>query len=512
MGGLTAALAIGGCGGTGTAPLASTESPTPAPDIEATVVAEVQARLQPTTPRVPSGVPLSPDARAGVVDFATSHGQIVRDWEDFHVRLDAWRDALTACEPVSVEVALRGFAASIGTLASQAGRLPRSVGVAGLADNLIVATEFEAEAIRRLRDGWRHDDPTVFDGVDLARSAALDLQREAQDALRDLQAKTTDESRARVGFYIRSVDDLNFDWDTFRQNYDSFRAQEPDLSSTEMVAGLSGLVDEFRDIVVTVRDLPADDVTRGVSTILAQAAEAEDLALRNLRGTFRKSEVVGAGPVEEAPDFFGGEFGFGGETLGPGESFSDPSAPSGQPATAAAFAPRDPTLFDAFDTQLARSNSLRREAEQVMADISDETSKDAQAAVGQYSKQSGVLLAEWRQFHSDYDDWRRTEGGCDRLKATGTLAQLTSDFAAITRRPRDVTGGTLLGPLRELLVEAAELEEEGLRDLRNTWRPFDLQVHKTYEGRRSSAARLLRQVAVGLDSLLAQYDIPAPVP
>jgi hypothetical protein len=97
LGGLTAALAIAACGGTGPASPAAAESPTPAPDIEATVVAEVQARLQRTTPRAPAGVPLSPDATAGVVSFATTHGQIVRDWEDFHVRLDAWRDALIAC-------------------------------------------------------------------------------------------------------------------------------------------------------------------------------------------------------------------------------------------------------------------------------------------------------------------------------------------------------------------------------------------------------------------------------
>jgi hypothetical protein len=377
-----------------------------------------------------------------------------------------------------VEVALREFAASAGALAAQAGRLPRSAEVAGLADHLIAATEIEAEAIRRLRDGWRPNDPAVFDGVGLARSAALELQRGALDSLRDLQANTTDESRTRVDFYIFAVDDLNSDWDTFRKNYDSFCAQEPDLSSTEMVAGLSGLVDEFRGIVVAVRDLPADDVTRGVSAILAQAAESEDLALRNLRGTFQKSGAADAEPVGEGDDLLGGEV--------------DPGDSSGQPESSAVFAPRDPTLFDAFDTQLARSNSLRRQAVQLMADLRDETSADAQAAVGRFSQESGELLAEWRLLHSDYDEWRRTEGGCDRLKATETLAGLATDFGAITRRTREVAGGTLLGSLRELLVEAAELEEEGLGELRNNWRPFDVEVHKTFEGRRNSAAKLLR--------------------
>ena len=93
-----------------------------------------------------------------------------------------------------------------------------------------------------------------------------------------------------------------------------------------------------------------------------------------------------------------------------------------------------------------------------------------------------------------------------------TLVQFTSDFAALTRRARDFPGGTLLGPLRELLVESAELEGEGLRELRDTWRPYDAQVYKAFESRRNTAARLLRQVAVGLDDLLTEYDIVLPQP
>ena len=67
-----------------------------------------------------------------------------------------------------------------------------------------------------------------------------------------------------------------------------------------------------------------------------------------------------------------------------------------------------------------------------------------------------------------------------------------------------------MGPLRELLVEAAELQEEGLKNLGNTWRPFDVEVYGAFEGQRTSAARLLRQVAVGLDALLVCHEIPAP--
>ena len=51
-----------------------------------------------------------------------------------------------------------------------------------------------------------------------------------------------------------------------------------------------------------------------------------------------------------------------------------------------------------------------------------------------------------------------------------------------------------LRPLRELFVEAAELEEEALTALRNTWRPFDSEVYRTVEQERIDTKRLRRQV------------------
>ena len=503
------ALAIGACGGTETRP-AATARTTPLPDIEATVVAEVQSRIQAAAVRVPAGVVLSPGDRTDIVDFAAAHGLLVTDWEEFHAALDSWREALTACEALSVEVALSGFAATMGGVVVRAGTLPRSVGVRGLADTLVAAGEGEAEALRQLRDRWSPGDPAAFGAVDLARSSAMALRREVRDDLSDLQATTSDKSRAQVAFLAIAVDDLSTDWDAFRRDYDLFRTDEPDLSSIQMVTRLSRLVDQFRGIVVAVRDLPANDVTAGVSAVLAQAVEGEDLALRNLRGTFQRSEAVAAGPAAEPAVGLGGEFDFGDGALGSGEVPAGPPAGPAPSIGEASFVARDPTLFDAFDTQLASSNALRRQAYQLMAGVVEETSSETRNAVSKFAEQHVSLVRDWDRAHDEYDEWRRTEGGCDRSAAAQTLAGFTSDFAAITRSAREVPGGTLLGPLRELLVEAAELEEEGLRDLRNSWRPFDVQVHKLFEGRRNSAARLLRQVAVGLSSLLAEHDIPPP--
>ena len=493
LGLLAGALLISACGSSD-APPTPAVTPTPGPDIEATVVAEVQARLGSAAIGTPTAVPLAPAARSGIVTFAASHRQIIDDWDAFHSDFDAWRDGLIACDASSAQVTLRRAAATIDSIASTARSLPRSSSVRELADKIIVAAESEAEALRQLRDGWQPNDPTIYESVATVRSVAQALRREAQDALSDLQELTAASSRASVQTYSVAFRDLGSGWDNFRRDYDSFRTKEPGLTSSQIVAELGELIDDFRLIVVAVRELPADEATREVTLALAQAAEAEDLALRRLRGTFQRS------------------------TGAPGDASQEPTpipeeAPTSDGASASdgtGFAQRDPALLGAFDVQLAVGNALRRQAVQMMEDLLEDTSSESQVSVDEFAQQYDLLLAQWDRFHAGYDKWRGTEGGCDQSAAVTTLGQFTSELAAITRNTRGLPGGTMLGPLRELMVEAAELEEEGLRTLRNAWRPFDVDVYKAFDGRRNSSARLLRQVVVGLDALLARHDIPAP--
>ena len=380
---------------------------------------------------------------------------------------------------------MRQFAAAIGGVATNARALPRSEGVRELANGLVTSTESEAEAVRRLRDSWSPNDPSVFENVDEARSSALAARRNVQDHLADLRERTSLAARTRLGSYTSAVEGVSTDWDRFRRNYDAFRALEIQFTSLEVVVGLSELVDELRDIVVEVRELPVEGVAREVTAFLAEAAEAEDLALRQLRGTFEKLEIALDAEVSDV------------------EASSD-----GVSATSTAvFVPRDPTLFNAFDTQLAVSNSLRRHASQILAALVESTSEDAASGVEDFEAATQRLFLDWDSFHKSYDDWRRTEGGCDRAMAAERLSSFTSDFAALTRRARELPGGTFLGPFRELFVEAAEREGEGLRDLRDSWRPFDVDVYGTFEARRTVAAKLLRQLAVGLDELLARFDL-----
>ena len=429
-----------------------------------------------------------------MLQFVSGYDGINQRWEEFHAAFDGWREGLIACDASSVQVKLREFAGQFTGITEDARALPRSPGVRGLADLLIGAIEAEEDAIRRLRDSWRPDDPGVFEDVDSVRAASSSVRKQAQDEIKDLQERASPSPRLLIGTYTLAFQQVNSRWDAFHQNYDAFRAQEADLISLEVVDRLSALIGDFRGIVSAIRNLPDPTVARQVSGILAQAAGEEDLALRKLRGTFEKSEV----PLD-------------GESF-PTESQDGGVGPSGETSGGqfeVIFTPQDPTLFNAFDAQLVTSNALRREAGQLLANIVESTSEGSQAALGLFREQHNLLVQAWDDFHMDYDRWRRTEGGCDRSQAIGALGSFSLRFDNLASDVRELPRATFLRPLGELLVEAAERESQALRLLRNTWRPFDAEVYKVLDRERSSVGRLRRQVAAGIHDLLARYDISA---
>ena len=160
LAGLLAAALIGACGGTDAAPTTTPPSPKPTPDIEATVVAEVQARL-PSSRLTPTAVPVSAEDKKAIRAFEGSIEQVSSEWDGFHREFDEWRRGLTTCEASSMMVSLRQFAATMGGIAMAARGLPRPAIVRVPADALIEASESEAEAFRQLRDGWQPNDASL---------------------------------------------------------------------------------------------------------------------------------------------------------------------------------------------------------------------------------------------------------------------------------------------------------------------------------------------------------------
>ena len=446
----------------------ATPQPTPGPDTQATLEAlAAQDAAAPT----PTPTPVNPVDRGEVLNFAKGHGTIAGDWDKFHAAFDIWREVLAACDASTFQVTLNGFAGYFTATTEDARGLPRDPIVRGLADNLIDAAELEQGALRQLRDNWRPGDPQIFEAVDAQRSSASDIREQVGDDLTDLQRRASPQIRGLLDSYSLDFKRINDRWDKFHADYDLLRSREGELSSSLTVESLSLLIDDFRvSIIQAIGLLPTTGLTRPATEVLAGAAQEEDLALRRLRGTFVKLE-------------------------------------EGQAGGEVTFQPQVPAPFDDFDAQLVRSNASRREATQALAHLVDRASTDNEAAANKFATAYNLLTGKWDQFHQGYDKWRSTEGGCDRAAAIDTLGAFSIDFGKIATRVRELPRAPFLRPLGELIVEAAEREEQSLREMRNIWRPFDTEVYQALDRERSAVGKLRRQVASGIQDLLPRYDI-----
>ena len=476
---------------------------------------------------VPTATPVPAAAKQVALEFAGGHIALDQEWEQFHAEFDTWRTGLIACDASSVSVKLQQFAGDFAGITEVARGLPRTSAVRGMADRLIQAAEGEEEALRALRDTWilgslpgrstrsgatnpdagdrngsfstsgRPGRLSTFESVDIARSEASVLQIKVADELSDRLARVS--SQAEVEAFDEEFQEIALAWDQFHQDYDSFRAQEGNLTSAETVHQLSELVEQFRNVVVSVRRLPTFESTRSTAQILADAAQEEETALRNLRDNFQRSGEEPSGGGEAPVSFSFPES----ERTAESEAFQEFSvqAPSG------VFIAGDPGLFGTFASQLVKSNEARRQAQLELADVLDEVSSASRGEIQDFNGQYQLLVADWDFFHQSYDQWRKTEGGCNRAEVVRDLGGFSLQFSAISSRVRDLPRAISLRPMGELFVEAARLEEQALKELRNSWRPFDDEALQGLDRERSTAGKLRRQVALGVQELLERYGL-----
>ena len=527
-------------------------------------------KLPPAEARMPTPTPVPDEVKETTTAFANGYAELSADWDKLHGDFEGWRQGLTACEASSVQIAVHGFAGRSAGITADARSLPRDPVVRELSDSLIEAAEIEEEALRALAENRQANDGaagaagassvdgapaasdekasdgpeggengnnppsggagSVYEGVALARSQASAIQKMVSDSLDDLQTRVSPDAQEEVGEFSGAVDELNEAWDQFHRNYDSFRSAEPNYNAAQRTRGINLLVNEFRGVAQAARSLPSADGTGEVADILAEAAEAEDLLLRNLRGnlgqpgefagnqppagndspeTSSSSPAAGGNgnlpptkpepveePSEEGPSGLGsvGSTGGSSSNAGPDSEEEEPSA-------------ADPAVFYDFDAQLVEANKARRRAGQLLTKIEEEVSDDGRKEVNGFAAEHKRLMAQLDDFRDDYDEWRSTEGGCDRSEVIEALGGFSARFSDLSTDVRGLPRAAFLRPMGELLVEAADREHRSVRDLRNTWEPFDAGVYDDVDRQRDTSDKLRRQVSSGIDELAAKYGL-----
>ena len=393
--------------------------------------------------------------------FATDHGFIEQDWDAFHIEFDTWREGLVACDPSAAQQAFRGFASHFNDVNEQTLSLSRPSSARGLADQLIEASQGEAAGLRRLRDRWQPGDNSLLEAVASKRVDSAAAQKGVEDKLADLQEEADPESLEELKEFSDAFDDLQADWEKFHDSYESLKDEQAGLEPAAVLARIDELIGTFDSIVAGVEDLPAADKAEDLAESLAEAADSQEMGLGEL-----KSEI---------------------ESLEEGSSRA--------------------VAFDAFDGPVEESqDELKQTKKELKALTKDDSAKDT-AAVEDFAREFDELLESWNGFHRDFDDWLDSEGGCDRSEVIQSLGEMSLEFGRLADRARDLPTASYLRPMGGLLVEAAEGEEEALRVLRNTWRPFVADVYKALDRQRADAGRSRRQASVGVQELLDRFQV-----
>ena len=84
------------------------------------------------------------------------------------------------------------------------------------------------------------------------------------------------------------------------------------------------------------------------------------------------------------------------------------------------------------------------------------------------------------------------------------LEQFALRVGSIRREVRDLPLSTDLLPIHSLLVEAITLEEDTVRALRYTWRPFAIDAFRAVHRERTNADGLRREADSAIQELIGR--------
>ena len=314
-----------------------------------------------------------------------------------------------------------GFAGVTG----QAGDLPRTAVTRELADILITAAEEEEAAFRQLRDRWQPDNLSLFEMVEQRRSDSARAQRNVEDMVLELEEeleKAGDpEEREALKEFSDALAALRDDWNKFHDDYDELQKDARRMGPDSVLDRLDRLVSQFEGIVDAAGELPSADATEDIARALEKAAEAE------LDALFAVNDALLA---RDPPGF--------------------PDAGAPQPPPSAAGPP-----LDLMDAAIEESEDVLRDTRRLTKALVDDDPQEKLAEVKEFADGYKDLLAEWDAFHQRYNDWRKTDGGCDRTEVLQSLDGFNLRMGELGRKVRGLPQSSYLLPMYNLLVEAA---------------------------------------------------------
>ena len=448
--------------------------------------------------------PLTDSDREAISEFVNQQQAIDEERVSLYKEFEDWRSGLSECHPSAAQEALQEFAASFKSITEQARSLPRKTSTKELADLLIPAVEAEEAAFRALRDRWQPGNVSLFEAVEQSRSEAARAQEATEDRSLELQegfqeGATADEIEQMEEF-SQVFEEIEDAWDDYHDAYDELVKKEAKLEIAELIAEYDLLAERVGGLIRSLSELVATDDNEGFIETLQEAAEVELDALHSLTGalTALAADAAPEPGMEGEPEDMTESPDDSGSTEG---SAAMEAEETGAPAESEPQGKSLPTLQAEFATVVEESKAVLGQVGQEIEEFIEDKSAEYLVDVQDFDAAYGRLIGVWDSFHGNYDDWRNTDGGCDRIETLRKLDRFSRQAAQVSDEVRGLPRSGFLLPAYSLLLDAAEQEAAVMRALYNSWRPFAIDAFAAVDQERASADRLRQQADTALQEL-----------
>ena len=459
---------------------------TPAQPQESAPAAGTQA----AAPIEPTALP--DHVRAAVADFSTELEAIDGEWGLIRDEFDQWSTELDACLPNSMRTALNDFAIDFNDVTQGARNLTRTQTTGELSDLVITAAEAEETAYRQLRDRWRPNNVSLFEEVELKRAAAAQARTQAEDRAIELKETFEDAPDAEtIDEFTTAFDAVKDDWGALHDEYTELREEAESLEVAEVLEGLDAIVKKSTEVIDALDELPPLDGTENVVDDLLSAAKEERKELRAAAKPANGSSKTSTASKSSSSASNGSA------SSEEGSSASASSSTSEQEAEVEAELPD----FTDVDESVEAAETALKQASRVVRNIADLDVEKNLAELGRFNVEYGRVVSAWDDFHDEYNDWRQSEGGCDRAEVIGQLDAFSGRVGDLGGQVRDLPQSGVLLPMYTLLVNAAASEENAMRTLRYTWQPFTIDSFKAVHEQRNLSDDLRRQAGIAIQEL-----------
>ncbi len=247
-----------------------------------------------------------PEERAALREFSDALDAVRNDWNGFHDDYAELQEDAGRIDTAALFARLKGLIEGFETVVEAVSGLPSSGATESMEEMLREAAEAEIEALSAVYDellslvapsgGPNAEIPLPSAGALLS---GMDAVLEESEALLAQVSRTTkvlvdddpEEKLAAVENFDGNYGSLLVGWDVFHQRYSDWRRTDGGCDRTEVLQSLDRFNLRMGDLGREVRRLPQSSYLLPMYTLLVEAVEREEGAIRALRNSWRPFTV-----------------------------------------------------------------------------------------------------------------------------------------------------------------------------------------------------------------------------